>query len=152
MDEAFGRAVTVQPTIYKVIYRSKLTEEGGHDQVMENIKRILEWSRSWNPKHGITGALMLDEDGFAQVLEGPSHSVKSLFGHIVCDRRHKDVQVMEADFHPERDFANWSMAFVGKQGEADVKLAATPQQSQAATGGGGKAVIEMLRWFLQEQP
>ena len=119
---------------------------------MAHIKQILEWSRAWNPKHGITGALMLDEDGFAQVLEGPSHAVKSLFGHIICDQRHKEVQVMEADFHPERDFANWAMAFVGKQGEPDVKLASTAQQSQMATGTGANGVISMLRWFLQEQP
>ena len=152
MEDVFGRGQSARPSIYKVIYRSKIAEDGGHDQVMEHIKQILLWSRSWNPKHGITGALMLDEDGFAQVLEGPPHSVKALFGHIVCDKRHKDVEVIEADFHPERDFSNWAMGFVGNQGEPDVKLAETAQQSQAATGNGAKGVIEMLRWFLQEQP
>ncbi len=152
MEESLGYNRIALPPIYKIIYRSMIAEDGGHDVVMDHIKQILEWSRSWNPKNGITGALMLDEDGFAQVLEGPSQTVKSLFGHIVCDRRHKDVQVMEADYHPERDFGNWAMAFVGKQGEADIKLTETANQSRATTGSTAKGVISMLRWFLQEQP
>ena len=152
MDAGISHSAIGQPSIFKIIYRSKVTEEGGHDQVMSHIKQILEWSRSWNVKHGITGALMLDEDGFAQVLEGPSHSVKALFGHIVCDRRHKEVQVMEADYHHDRDFGNWSMAFVGREGEPDIKLAETIPQSYAAIGGGASGVISMLKWFLQEQP
>ena len=147
-----GRNRIAQPAIFKVIYRSRIAEEGGHDAVMAHIQQILDWSRAWNPKNGITGALMLDEDGFAQVLEGPSHAVKSLFGHIVCDRRHKDVEVMEADLHQERDFGSWSMAFVGKQGEADIKLTETAKQSRAAGGDGAKNIIAMLKWFLQEQP
>ena len=137
--------------VYKVIYRSKIAEDGGHDAVMAHIKQILEWSRLWNPKNGITGALMLDENGFAQVLEGPSHAVKSLFGHIICDRRHREVEVMEADYHPERDFGAWAMAFVGGPGEDDIKLTATANQRREA-GSGAKGVITMLRWFLQEQP
>ena len=115
MDTHQGRAASLPP-IYKIIYRSKITDEGGHDAVMDHIKSILGWSRDWNPKHGITGALMLDEDGFAQVIEGPPSAVKSLFGHIAVDRRHKSVEVMEADFHPERDFGSWSMGFVGRRG------------------------------------
>ena len=137
--------------IYKVIYRSKIVEAGGHDAVMEHIKQILDWSRNWNPKNGITGALILDEDGFAQVLEGPPHAVKSLFGHIVVDKRHKEVQVMEADFHRERDFGSWSMAFIGKEGEGDITLAGVPKAGRPVKEDTATGVISLLRWFLEEQ-
>ena len=141
-----------QPQIYKIIYRSRIAEDGGHDAVMDHIKQILIWSRSWNQKNGITGALMLDEDGFAQVLEGPSDAVKALFGHIICDRRHKEVEVMEADHHHERDFGNWAMAFVGRTGEPDITLTRTERRDPRPTGNGAPGVIALLRWFLQEQP
>ena len=118
---------------------------------MAHVKDILSWSRSWNPKHGITGALMLNNNNFSQVIEGPSHAVKALFGHIVCDRRHKHVELLQADWFKERDFGDWTMAFAGSPGEADIKLASTHKSRDEALGEGAGGVINLLRWLLDEQ-
>ncbi len=137
--------------IYKIIYHSNIAIDGGPDTIMSHVKDILEWSRSWNSEHGITGALMLNNDNFSQVLEGPAHAVKSLFGHIVCDRRHRNVELLQADYFKERDFGSWTMAFAGSPGEADIKMASTHKPRDVTLGEGASSVINLLRWLLDEQ-
>ena len=134
--------------IYKIIYHSQIAIRGGHDRITDHVKQILAWSRQWNPAHGITGALMLNEDNFSQVLEGPRHAVKSLFGHIVCDSRHKNVELLQCDTFKERDFDSWSMAFAGSGTEADITLARStdPRLRPEAHN-----VISLLRWLLREK-
>ena len=61
---------------------------------------------------GISGALLFDLRRFAQVLEGPPHTVKSLFGHIACDRRHTNVTLLDYIPVKAREFSTWSMAYV----------------------------------------
>lgn len=139
------------PQIYKIIYHSNIAIDGGHDTVMTHVKEILTCSRSWNPKHGITGALMLNGENFSQVLEGPSHAVRALFGHIVCDRRHRNVELLQADYFLERDFSSWTMAFAGSPGEADITMASTHKSRDASLGDGASGVINLLRWLLDEQ-
>ena len=151
MDHDFRKNEVTEPKIFKIIYRSKIAEDGGHEAVMKHIKQILVWSRDWNPRHGVTGALMLDEDGFAQVIEGPPDAIKSLFGHIVVDKRHTEVEVIEAGYHAERDFGGWSMAFVGGDGQGDIQLANTARRSRPDNDYSALGVISLLRWFLEEQ-
>ncbi len=151
MARSFHLNTPTPPPIYKVIYHSNISIEGGHDTVMDQVKDILSWSRSWNSKHGITGALMLNNNNFSQVLEGPSHAVKSLFGHIVCDRRHRNVELLQCDFFKERDFSNWTMAFAGSPGEADIKMASTLRSSDDTLGEGASGVVNLLRWLLDER-
>ena len=151
MAHSFELNTPTPPRIYKVIYHSNIAVEGGADTVMEHVKDILTWSRSWNGKHGITGALMLNNNNFSQVLEGPSHAVKALFGHIVCDRRHRNVELLQSDYFKERDFSNWTMAFAGSPGEADIKMASTQKSTDDSLGEGASGVINLLRWLLDEQ-
>ncbi len=139
------------PLTYKIIYHSQIAIEGGHDRVIEHVRGILDWSRVWNPKHGITGALMLNDRNFSQVLEGPASAVRSLFGHIACDRRHKNVELLQADYFKQRDFDNWSMAFAGSATEPDIKLASSMATRDEALGDGANGVINLLRWLLSEE-
>ena len=137
--------------IYKVIYHSQIAVSGGHERITEHVRQILTWSRKWNPAHGITGALMLNDENFSQVLEGPKHAVKSLFGHIVCDSRHKNVELLQCDTFKKRDFSNWSMAFAGSSTESDISLASHPRFQDPDLCEGANGVMSLLRWLLHEK-
>ena len=149
--EDFNPKIPAPLLTYKIIYHSQIALEGGHDRIMEHVRGILDWSRMWNPKHGITGALMLNDRNFSQVLEGPASAVRSLFGHIVCDRRHKNVELLQADYFKHRDFENWSMAFAGSASEPDIKLVSGMPTRDAALGDGANGVVNLLRWLLSEE-
>ena len=137
--------------IYQIIYHSQIAIEGGQDSIVEGTFRILEQSRGWNFKNGITGALMVNKDRFSHVIEGPPRAVKTLFGHIVCDERHKNVELLQCKFFEKRAFDNWAMAYVGSPSQADIALATTPHNSDATSATGAKGVLEMLRWLLTEK-
>ena len=72
---------------------------------------IIKACENNNRKNGITGLLLSESRHFFQVLEGPEASVKSLFSHISTDQRHTDIQVYLERENPQRDFAEWWMAF-----------------------------------------
>ncbi len=94
---------------------------------------------------------MLNDDNFSQVIEGPRHAVKSLFGHIVCDTRHKNVELLQADFFKERDFSSWSMAFAGSAVEPDIFLTSKPQLRNGDSLEKAESVMSLLRWLLDEK-
>ncbi|MFC7556641.1 BLUF domain-containing protein [Pseudoroseomonas wenyumeiae] len=79
------------------------------------LTRILDSSRRNNERDGLTGALLFNDDCFAQVLEGDSAMLHQVFERIQCDLRHRDTVVLE--FGPaEREFGQWSMAYAGRIG------------------------------------
>ena len=79
----------------------------------EQIDSILRRSRWWNESVGITGALFFNRTLFAQVLEGPHREVERLFQQIRSDPRHREVIRIDWRQIESRQFAQWSMAFVG---------------------------------------
>jgi hypothetical protein len=99
------------PQIYRLIYRSQMTIEGSPRAVAEEIRNILAWSREWNQRAGISGALLFDLHRFAQVLEGSPEVIKNLYGHIACDSRHKNITLLRHGLVPNRKFDTWSMGF-----------------------------------------
>jgi hypothetical protein len=73
---------------------------------------ILATAQAHNPANGITGALCQGQCLFLQVLEGERSAVNRLFGRIVLDRRHRDVELLQMEEITERRFGQWSMAYV----------------------------------------
>ena len=73
---------------------------------------ILATAQAHNPANGITGALCQGQGLFLQVLEGERSAVNRLFGRIVLDRRHRDVELLQMEEITERRFGQWSMAYV----------------------------------------
>jgi hypothetical protein len=138
-------------TIFKIIYRSQIVPGDVRD-FESSIDSILQWSRSWNAKHAITGALMMNENTFSQVLEGPADAVKCLFGHIACDGRHRNVQLLQSGLFEKRDFGNWAMAYAGPATEADIMLASTSRLNEVSVSASEDAdsVVALLRWLLRE--
>lgn len=139
------------PLIYKIVYRSYATATS--DAAREaDVAGILGVAQDRNALNGITGALLLSRTGYAQVIEGPPHAVKSLFGHIACDRRHRGVELLYNDYETERDFGNWSMAVVGAPEEGDIELASTGYERSTALSDHAEEIRRTLRWLLIDGP
>lgn len=73
---------------------------------------ILATAQQHNVGHGITGVLCQGQGFFLQLLEGERSAVNRLYGRIVLDQRHKDLEVMLLDDIPQRRYGQWSMAHV----------------------------------------
>jgi hypothetical protein len=109
---------------YRLIYRShSLLPDGGRDEAA--LGAILKQARTNNADMGITGSLMLYDDWFAQVLEGPQTAVEALYTRIKADARHDGVRLNEAGVAAKRLFGKWSMAVVAEHHEADQPIVAT---------------------------
>ena len=105
---------------YQIIYVSESMLPGELGSYTTAIQRILEVSREWNSENDITGALLFSEGRFAQVLEGPSSILKSTFGFIACDKRHRNARLLECRPVLERAFESWSMAYTDGDGDIDL--------------------------------
>ena len=109
--------------IYRLIYRSRSCMEAASADA--ELARIFNVARASNKAAGITGALMMNDSWFAQVLEGPEDKVRTLFEHIKADTRHEAVELRSQGIVPDRAFGRWAMAEVQDQGERDLPMLAT---------------------------
>lgn len=91
-------------TITQLIYRS---QPFGFDDAMLN--GILVQARRNNPRHDITGALIVRSDVYLQLLEGPDTAISALFGQIIRDDRHLAITPISRETVGARLFAGWSM-------------------------------------------
>ncbi|MBU6260918.1 MAG: BLUF domain-containing protein [Burkholderiales bacterium] len=73
---------------------------------------ILHQSKAQNPALGITGVLCVSEGIYMQVLEGGRAAVNALYGRILRDPRHRDVELLSYEEISERRFAAWAMGQV----------------------------------------
>ena len=88
----------------RLIYVSK------HDGVdVETLDRILHTSRANNVRDGVTGALIIGEQHFMQLLEGDRTAVGACFMRITRDDRHHGIQVICSGDEEHRLFFEWSM-------------------------------------------
>ncbi len=109
---------------FRLIYRSHSLLPTG-SKAEAGLADILKGARAKNAGLGITGALMLYDDWFAQVLEGPQAAVEALFARIKADPRHDNVRLGEAEPVSRRLFDKWAMAIVAEHHEPDLPMVAT---------------------------
>ena len=94
--------------LVQLIYASRMTDRCGPKELRE----ILDKSREKNEPLGITGVLCYDQSSFLQCLEGARDIVNQLYNTIINDGRHKDVMLISyKDIH-NRDFEQWTMAYL----------------------------------------
>ena len=77
-----------------------------------SMDRLAEQCRRNNPRLGVTGALIVDDGAFFQVLEGEADDVDSLFAVIAADPRHRDVRRLLRAPLAARRFGRWSMKLI----------------------------------------
>ena len=116
-------AAAASEPIFRLIYRShSLVPAAAQDGELGNILRV---ARANNGARGITGALLVYENWFAQTLEGPEALVRELFSKIKRDKRHDTVEVRSEGVAEARVFSRWAMARVAEHGDPDIPLIAT---------------------------
>ena len=83
----------------------------------EELAKILEKSRDYNTRDGITGLLIYkftpseNRGYFMQLLEGEEENVLSAFERIKADKRHHTKILLEQGEISARHFPDWSMGF-----------------------------------------
>ena len=76
--------------IYKSISISKVVSN-------QTLLDLEHKSSERNAKENITGLLILSGNVFLQVLEGSAQAITGLFGRIVSDKRHRQVELISFD-------------------------------------------------------
>ena len=92
----------------------------------DDLDAILATARRNNAAMRVTGAMMLSNMYFAQVLEGPPDAVKEIFERIRMDDRHTAVEVLDVCDVAMRAFDAWTMGFVEDSADFDA-VAADPE-------------------------
>lgn len=108
---------------FRLIYRSRSTVAASERE--KECAAIFRIARRKNTDNGISGALLIYDQWFAQTLEGEEHAVRELYARIAADPRHDSIELLESGSVKDRVFARWAMAEVGEHGEADIPLLAT---------------------------
>jgi hypothetical protein len=93
---------------YQLVYLSRAS----HRFSQRDLTDLLAQSRKDNFEVGITGLLLYAEGHFMQLLEGAKDAIESLMERIKRDPRHRDVRVLEEGPVAQRQFSEWSMAFL----------------------------------------
>jgi hypothetical protein len=79
----------------------------GFDEAV--LGTILLDARRCNMRDGITGTLIVRQDLFLQLLEGPAEAVDAAYKRISRDDRHINVRQLTRRDVSERLFAEWAM-------------------------------------------
>lgn len=138
--------------LYTLAYFSRnLVADDG--KLAVELDHILEVSRRHNADNDITGALLISDGWFAQVLEGPQLAVEELFEQIVRDRRHDDIRVLYLREIDKRSFGSWSMAFAGSVDAAELAergSVVTQVPTQTDQPGIGHHLVSVLQKLIGE--
>jgi hypothetical protein len=93
--------------LVRLLYASRAV-----DPSAPGVEAILAQSRAHNTACGITGILCHGGGVFLQAIEGGRAAVSELYGHILKDPRHKDVELLHYEEISERRFGGWTMGQV----------------------------------------
>lgn len=93
--------------VHHILYRSQATYFPNEAE----LQAILDWSRTYNAQHNITGLLLYSDGRFMQVIEGTERTIHDLFDRIQQDTRHQHVTTLSEGPGEHRWFADWHMAF-----------------------------------------
>lgn len=85
---------------------------GAADEAFE-LRSIVSVAQERNAAIGVTGALILARNHFAQVLEGKGSAIDELMLSIQKDGRHTGINVVDVAELSERRFPKWTMAYSG---------------------------------------
>jgi Sensors of blue-light using FAD len=143
--QPFNQQNDVLDKHFMIIYCSRSRLRGTPAEVEMETRRILATARINNKRARVTGAMTFNEIGFAQVLEGATYDVMSIFDRIRQDKRHYDLRILSQTNTPSRVFPTWSMAYVGRQhGDGRHPLADFNFEA-ALTEGASHQAAELLK-------
>lgn len=76
------------------------------------VKKIVAQAVEFNQTVQVTGSLFFENGYFLQILEGGRSAVNQLYNHIIQDKRHNNVQLVNYQPIVSRDFLEWHMGYV----------------------------------------
>lgn len=79
------------------------------DHSAEGLDAIFDVSRKNNLRDDITGALIVSDEYFVQLLEGDRLLVSQCMVRITHDVRHAEIEFVATNLVPNRLFAEWSL-------------------------------------------
>lgn len=140
--------------IFRLMYRSRDCIPAAERKV--ELGSLFSQARSNNKRQQITGALLLSDNWFVQILEGEESAVRALFDHITTDPRHDSVSLLDARTVTDRVFARWAMARVSEEGEPDIPLIAHVDGISPAAGRGTtpeqEEILDLMREAARGKP
>ena len=133
------------------MYRSRNRISADH--LGDELADLFARARSNNQRRDITGALLVSDQWFVQVLEGDETLVRSLFERIRTDPGHDAVEVIYTEPAAARAFGHWSMAKVAMP---DVDLPLIAQVSEVASGRqmtpAMARLLDRMRASVEDEP
>ena len=97
-------------SLTRLVYFSHSRLDKDAPGMRRELANILAKANQKNSACGLSGALVLHDDYFAQVLEGDRRFVNETFQRICRDDRHDGIDIAEISTVAERLFPQWSMA------------------------------------------
>jgi len=102
-----ARILTQKPLIRRIGYVSRPV----HGLALAEIARIVSVCRSRNTAANVCGVLLFTGLDFAQLLEGPSDAVATVWQNICADNRHRDLVTLFDEHAPTMWFGDWRVGF-----------------------------------------
>ncbi len=124
--------------VFRLVYTSRSRIDA--DDRRTELGDIFTVARRSNRSLGITGALMVTGDAFAQTLEGDETAVRELYEHIRDDARHDEVTLLQAGTVGDRVFGRWAMAEVSGSGGPDTRLVSNASRGTIVAAGADERV------------
>jgi hypothetical protein len=141
---------TEHEPVFRLIYSSHSRIEP--DQTRTELGEIFDTARRNNRAIGVTGALVVADDWFAQTLEGDESVVRELYEKIATDSRHEQVTLLKATNVDDRTFGRWAMARVSEDGGPDIRLLSNAKVGRIVEAGADhhispeqESVLEFMR-------
>jgi hypothetical protein len=91
----------------RLVYTSRARNDA--DSLLMQVD-ILATSQRNNARDGLTGALLVHDGRFLQVLEGAAQDLDRLLARLDKDGRHDEVRIVERGPIQARRFDGWAMA------------------------------------------
>lgn len=96
-----------------------------------------------NARPGVTGMMVCTDHWCAEWLEGSAEAIAGLHAEIVADPVREGVVTLEEGAVPTRQFADWSLAYVGRAVGVEQVIA----NAASGVAGGRDGLLAMLREF-----
>jgi len=123
--------------LVRVLYTSRIAS----GVAAADIDRLVASAQRRNRQLDLTGALLVCDGRFVQVLEGRETAVDEMVGKIAADQRHHDMVMLDRLATPKRLFASWHLAFVDRS-RCEVHLQKLLQQRETPAD----FVLNMVAW------
>lgn len=97
--------------LHQMIRLTYISQASKHVKT-QDLKNILAKARTKNKERGITGILVFNNAYFLQSIEGSRPVINDLLRSLSVDKRHFNLQVVQAEEIQERRWSQWFMDYV----------------------------------------